>query len=353
MEDAGLSAAPPFGALTAEPAHAAPGGMTRELLEEPHTFDFYQAVRLLERERGARAPVGGFGDPAAEVARFQANPSLGFPTAEISAAGSEAGRTWLRTNVFGLDGPSGVLPFEYTMLVIERMRAKDHALREFLDLFNHRALSLLYRAWAKSHFVVGYERDGGDDLTRHLMELVGLGTAGVRGRLPVPDEAMLLYAGLLAGEARPAVALEQLVADFFGVPARVEQFLGAWYPVESETQCRLGDRLDETTALGLGALAGDEIWDQQSRVRIRLGPMRRDAYDRFLPGGPDFEALRGIARFFARDEVDFELQLVLSKDDVPPATLDDGPIPLGWSTWLRSRPHEPFDRDADETVFTL
>ena len=366
MEDAGLTLPPAFAALEPSgtdpaaapdargpsPALGGEGGMTRYLLDEPYRFEFYQAVRLLERERGDRAPVGGFADPMAEVARFGVNPSVAFPPSEIAEASAEGGQARLSVNFFGLDGAQGVLPLEYSMLALDRARTKDHALREFLDIFNHRAISLLYRAWAKSHFAVGYERDGGDELTRHLLDLVGLGTEGVRDRLPVPDETLLLYTGLLAAAPRSAVALEQLVSDYFGVPARVEQFVGAWYAVDDDSQCRIGEREDETTALGFGALAGDEVWDQQSRARLRLGPLTRAQYDRFLPGGESFEALRGVVRFFARDEVDFELQLVLAADEVPSAALGAGPLPLGWSTWLRSRPGA-FGRDADETVFTL
>lgn len=355
MEDARLTAAGASESLE-PPARAgigADGGMSRLFLEDPRAFGFFQAVRLLERERGEREPVGRFGDPSREVARFGANPAVGFPPAEIADATAEGGRAKVRVNFFGLNGPSGLLPLEYSMLVNERARAKDHTLREFLDLFNHRAISLLYRAWAKSHFAAGYETEGTDDLTRHLLDLVGLGTPEVQGRLPVPDEAVLPYAGLFGAAARSAIALEQIVSDHFRVPARVEQFVGTWHPVASDDQCRLGEREDETTALGLGALAGDEVWDQQSRARLRLGPLTREAYERFLPGGASHEPLRALVRLFARDEVDFELQLVLAADHVPAARLGEGPLPLGWSTWLRSRPEHDFGRDPDETVFTL
>jgi len=103
----------------------------------------------------------------------------------------------------------------------------------------------------------------------------------------------------------------------------------------------------------MGAVAGDEIWDQQARVRIRIGPLPRDQFDRFLPTGPAAEELRGLVRFFGHDQYDFEVQLVLQGDEVPGCTLGaDAPIdqPLGWSTWIRSA---AFRRDADETVLKL
>jgi type VI secretion system protein ImpH len=131
----------------------------------------------------------------------------------------------------------------------------------------------------------------------------------------------------------------------------VEQFVGAWYPLERATQCEL-DEDGPSTQLGLGAVAGDELWDLQSRVRVRLGPLTRAQYDRFLPGGSAHEQLRALTRFFGNDQLDFEIQLVLARDEVPPCTLggDDAGLPLGWCTWIKT---VPFGRDADETTFTL
>lgn len=95
------------------------------------------------------------------------------------------------------------------------------------------------------------------------------------------------------------------------------------------------------------------MWDQQARVRIRLGPLTRAQYDRFLPTGDAYEVLRRLVRFYSHDQLDFEVQLVLAPDDVPACRIGaDGEAPpsLGWGTWLRTG---PFTRDADETVLTL
>jgi len=131
----------------------------------------------------------------------------------------------------------------------------------------------------------------------------------------------------------------------------VEQFIGAWYPLETTTQSELGDS-GPRVSLGGGAVAGDEIWDQQARVRVRIGPLARAAYDAFLPGGPSHDALRALTRFFGNDQFDFEVQLVLAREDAPPLRLgaDDAPLPLGWATWLRNA---PLERDPDDAVFAL
>lgn len=327
--------------------------LERLLRDEPTAVEFFQAVRLLERLRPDRAPVGGFGDPSAEVVRFTVPPTLAFPPSELRSLDMDAdGPARMAVTFLGLTGPLGVLPHVYTLQVGDRARQRDTALRDFLDIFHHRLISLFYRAWEKYRFTVARERSGGEALAVHVADLIGMGTPGLQDRLALSDESLLFYAGLLAPHRRSAVALEQLLADYFDVPVAVEQFVGGWYTLDGGDQCALGDDGSASTQLGLGAVVGDEIWDPQARVRVRLGPLTRAQYDDFLPGGLALDRLRTLVRVFADDQLDFELQLVLAREAVPPCVLgaDDVGLPLGWATWLRTA---PLARDPDDTLFTL
>ncbi len=327
--------------------------MKAALRDDPRTFGFFQAVRLLERLFPERKSVGGFGDPADEVARFDVAPFISFPASEIhylEISGDEPAR--MTVNFMGLTGPLGVLPFYYTLQVADRMAARDSALKAFLDIFHHRIVSLFYQAWEKSHFVAGYGKGGRDRITEHLLDLIGLGLQSHQNRMAVPDETLVFYAGLLAPQQRSAVGLEQLLEDYFSVPVEIEQFVGGWYPLTTDTQCSIGE-IGHSACLGKGAVAGDEIWDQQARVRIRIGPLTKKRYEEFLPTGSAYEPLRALTRFYCNDQFDFEVQLVLAKDEVPGCVVgadEEHDSPLGWSTWIRSA---PFARDADEAVLTL
>ncbi len=349
--------------------------LEKALGEHPTSFSFFQAVRLLERLRPRRVSVGGWGDPADEVVRFGVPPSFGFPVGEIhslnlsegepppaDAPGAErweeeeplgAGRARMLVNFMGLIGPSGVLPHEYTKLVADRTRAKDLATGEFLDILHHRLLSLFYLAWKKTRLDVHMESPPpGGGLIRHLLDLMGLGIEGFQDRQLVDDETLVYYSGLLVPPTRSAAALEQLLEDRFDVPFSVEEFVGGFYPLARQDQCRLGD--DEGgNRLGLGTAIGDEIWDQQGRVRLRIGPLCMQDFRRFLPGGEAHRELKSLVGFFSNEEHDFEVQLVLAGDEVPGVTLDGDAaeqLPLGWCTWMRSQAR---GSDADETTFTL
>jgi type VI secretion system protein ImpH len=259
----------------------------------------------------------------------------------------------MSVNFMGLDGPLGVLPRSYCELVNERIRARDTTLRDFLDLFNHRILSLFYQAWEKFHFQVPYERGERDRFSHYVLALLGLDTPGLQNRQDVADGSLLFYAGLLSMHSRSATGLRQVLWDYFDVPVEIEQFVGAWYPVELESQCSLGESGGYSEQLGFGAVVGDETWDQQSRVRIQLGPLTLEQYMDFLPGHEGYRQLRSLTRFYTGGEYDVEVQLILRRQEVPACELkplDGDGQQLGWTSWMKSA---EFTHDAGETVLEL
>jgi type VI secretion system protein ImpH len=335
--------------------------MARALREESTGFSFFQAVRLLTRLGAGRAPVGGWADPADEVVRFGSSTSLAFPASEVqSLAEDDADASMpprMTVNFLGLVGPVGVLPHLYTEHASSRARAKDTAFRDFLDIFHHRITSLFYRAWAKYKPAVVQETRDPDRFQDHLLDLAGLGTPGLRARQPIPDAALAFYAGLLASGTRPADGLARIVGDYFDVTATVEQFVGEWRSVQLGGQCALGSDGD-AGRLGWSVL-GDEAWDPEGRVRLRLGPLTRAQYEAFLPGGSGHSALESLARLYTDDAVGVDVQLVLARDEVPRCILGSdggasmgsiGAPALGRATWLSSR---PLLRDPDETILRL
>jgi len=343
----------------APPSRRANTALMRRTVEErlfaaPSSFEFVQAVRLMQAFYKERSGVGFFQLPRNEVLRFGANPSLAFPASEIQSLEVVQDRPPLmRVNFLGLIGPLGVLPIYYTELVAGRVQARDHTLRDFLDIFHHRLLSLFYRAWQKYRYLVGFEQGDGDRFSQYLFDVIGLGTNGLRGRQEIPDTSLLYYAGLLAQQPRSATALEQMLADYFGVDVRVEQFLGAWYRLSSNAQCQLDDTELESQQVGFGAVVGDEVWDPQARVRLILGPLTLRQYLDFLPSGTAFGTLRTMVRLFAGDELDFEMQLVLRREDVPACELGtkgEASPQLGWLSWSKTK---PADRNPSETVLQL
>lgn len=334
-------------------------GLNRSLIEETLreeacSFEFFQAVTLLQRLRRDTQPVGRFSNPEDEAVHFSVNNELAFPASQVQEISyGEDSPAQMKVNFMGLSGPMGVLPYCYSELVLERLRAKDKSLASFLDIFNHRIIAFFYRAWEKYRFPVTYYLGDEDLFTRHLFDLIGLGTPGLQERQVVPDDAFLHYVALLGEQSRSPSALEAILRDYFQVRVEIEQFIGAWYRLDPGTQCSMQEDYDDSEQLGRGAIVGDEIWDQRSRVRIKLGPMTLPQYRDFLPDGSAFEPLRAITRFFSNNELDFEAQLFLQQEEVPTCEVGfegDEPPRLGWVTWLKSK---PLDRNPGDTILRL
>jgi type VI secretion system protein ImpH len=354
------------------------------LRQEAYRFDFFQAVRLLEwmaleqpEAAEPRRPVGQDYRPDAEVVRFRAMPSLGFPTGSIrelrrpegAAPSQTAGPPEMIVEYMGLFGPSGPLPPHYTALVIQRIREKDFSLRDFLDLFNHRTVSLFYRTWEKYRFTIAYERTQRtagkveeDLFTQCLYCLIGWGTGGLRGRpgtvrrTVVDDEALLFYAGHFAHFPRSALGLEMVLADYFELPVEIRQFRGQWLYLSADDQCQLprtGAPPGTAKRVGDNLVVGQRVWDVQSKFRVRLGPLGYREFRRFMPSGDALRPLCQMTRSYAGPQWDFDVQPVLKAAEVPWCRIGgEGADPgrLGWNTWIRSRDME---HDVDDAVFSL
>jgi len=325
-----------------------------ELIEDACSFEFFQAVSLLQRLRDSMRPVGGFSSPEDEAVHFRVNQRLGFPASEIQHLEvSDDGPAEMMVNFMGLTGPMGVLPYAYSELMLERARAKDHSLASFFDIFNHRAISLFHRAWQRARFPVTYAAGNRDLFSQYLLDLLGLGTTGLRDRQEIEDEALMHYISLIAMQSRSAVALEQVLTDYFDVPVDVQQFTGAWYGLDRSTQCEMNEKESVSIQIGSGAMVGDAVWDRQGRVRVRIGPLSMERYNDFLPQGSAYEALRAITRFYSNDCLDFEVQLVLERSQVPTIELDlngSHPARLGWVSWAKTA---PLGVDPDDTILAL
>jgi type VI secretion system protein ImpH len=144
-----------------------------------------------------------------------------------------------------------------------------------------------------------------------------------------------------------------MIADYFDINVEIDEFAGSWCKLDSPMQTCLDEIENDSARLGFGAVAGDEVWQDESAVRIKLGPLSLEQYLEFLPGSDAYEALKALTRFFSGDELDFEVQLILKQDDVPACELGaegDAAPRLGWVTWVKS---VPFRREAAETILRL
>jgi len=340
------------------PGRRADPSLEEILFESGYDFDFFQAVRLLARMHTDRKPVGGTAKPEEEFVRFGAHVSMAFPPSavhEIARVPDSEDPARMEVAFLGLTGVQGVLPLCYTDWMLEREAARDPTLAAFFDLFNHRLLSLFYRAWEKHRPAVLYELSAvrnqrPDPFTHSLFDLIGMGTAGLRGRMQVADESLLLYAGVIAQRPCSASGLRGILRDYFSVPVEIDQCVGDWYELEEADRCYMSKEL-ERNQLEVGAFLGDAVWNQQGRFRIRVGPLAFGRFREFLPDGRAMAELVELTRHLVGRAMAFDVQVFLRAGEVPYCRLsDDGPDAprLGWMGWLKTG---AFAKHAGDAVF--
>ncbi|WP_407351815.1 type VI secretion system baseplate subunit TssG [Luteimonas sp. R10] len=351
-------------------------GVAQQLFEHPHRFEYFQAMRVVEQlfhHQGATAE-----DVIPQRVRFRNTLSLGFPAAELeevrawstegealahSAALEHAiatesiGQVHITPAFMGLLGTTGALPLHYTELLHEReVYHRDRAARAFLDIFTSRVLAQHYAAWKKYRLAMQYELDRRERFLPLVLSLSGVGLPGLRDRMAdgqgdVFDQAIAYYAGGVRQRPVSAVFLQHMLADYFGIDIRVEQFVGAWYQVPEQQTTRLGMA---NAKLGANALAGDRVWQRDLRLRLMVGPLDRDRFDAFLPGGDAAKALAKWLTLLTGSCLEYEVRLVLKAEDVRGAGIGgEHGARLGWDSYLCTRPSETARSDAGYGIHTL
>ncbi len=322
------------------------------LAAQAKTLRFFPLVALLERLLPEAARAGASGPVAEEAIRFRHDPALAFSAGDVASvalrqteADPEDFRSQRRsyfevtTTFLGLTGSGTPLPYYIAEEVAQEDPDRPHR-REFLDLFHHRLLALLYRARARYDVATDHTADGTDAWSRRLLALAGV---DAYDRPPPPGftaAQLLRLAPLLAARARTPrtleLALQDVLADVLdGGTVKVTEFVGQWSPIDLADRTRLGQA---GSRLGSSFVVGSRTFDKAGAFEIELGPVGHATYRRFLPGGDLTARIDATVALFTRDAPEHVLQVLLREDAVPRVQLGQRTqAGLGRDTWLGAR----------------
>ncbi|ROM93794.1 type VI secretion system baseplate subunit TssG [Pseudomonas brassicacearum] len=315
--------------------HAAlPLSLSQRLRRDPQAFELLQALLLLEREHPQAESLGSGTAPQAEALRLRGPLTPLFAASQVENLTDETGhKPTLTTPVFGLGGPDGPLPYAYQEWLQQRARAKDYAPAEFLDLFQHRLLSLLYKVLRKHRIAAGFSVPGATPVHAQLRALTGLLPKALHERQAIPDAAVLACSALFADGRRSLAGFAAIVREQFELPVELSAYHGAWREIPPASRSRLqpGGR---NLQLGRSAVAGTRVWDEHAGIRLTLGPLTPAQAAAFLPDGETHAALASLSALYFGP--DLECTLVLLVRGASPIKLGRQTPPLlSWNGGLQ------------------
>lgn len=312
-----------------------------QIAAQPYKVDLFSVLRWLDSRDNTKPLLGRAARPHFEPIRLGQEPTLAFAASTIANIVAGEGGTPPKLSIysFGLFGPNGPLPLHLTEYARDRLRrVGDPTLIRFADIFHHRLILLFYRAWADSQSTVSLDRPDMDRFTNYIGSVAGYGQPSLRLRDDAPDHAKFFNAPHLVRETRNPEGLGKILSEYFQVPVEVQEFVPHWISLAPSEQTRLSNR-SGNNSLGENAVIGDCVLDAQHKMRIRIGPMPLARYLSFLPGGAVAKKIGTWIKNYVGFEFFVDLQLVLSKEEVMPASLGDT-TQLGWTSWLDERGSE-------------
>lgn len=322
------------------------------VMRHARRLGFVRLVHALEQLLPGGAPVGGPGPAHDEPVQFRHDANLCFHASDLVDAhltdqpsrvddelSPRTQRAQLTTAFLGLTGSTGPLP----MYMAEEVLREDPELPvrgEFLNLFHHRLLGLLYRGLVQSAYPIAIEDGAQDPLSERVLWLSGMLDGGQATGLSRQD--LLKLSPLLVSHGATAEALETGLSLLLGgalgkARVRLLQFTGGRASVQSEQRPRLG----RTSVLGGNCVLGATVSHKASAVEIEIGPLTADAYQRLGPAGDLHPKLHAGARLLLRAPIDYRVTLELAEGQAPAYRLGGNGATLGRRTWLSSGVSRP------------
>ncbi len=315
--------------------------------------DFFKYVRSIERaalnrcrnDENVAVLLGEDGPPKYEAIKFKGVNNFAFPGVPANQPilkknstndGSVA--STLAVSFMGISGVSGILPQHYTRLIMSRSKQHDTTLADFLDLFNHRLVSLYYRSWLKYRFPLQYEnsiQSGNVDPVSKVIKSISGKYDKLSGDLPI------YYAGHFSRMTRSTTSLEHILRDFLKVPVVVKSFTGQWIDVQKKDRAVIGTKVHgRNNQLGHGVLFGKRYWDVQSKISIDIGAVDEKTNMNLMAGKQKYNILKRLILNYVPSHISIDLNISVLRTSGSTASFGKGMrlSEIGWLCSSNSRP---------------
>lgn len=242
----------------------------------------------------------------------------------------------IQGGLVNLSGPNGILPNHYSESLAKTLRDKKTAYKDFLDIFNHRANSLMYRSWAK------YRLDADNVYKSHVDQYqssIDLMLSALSGETPnQADQSGFYFAGLSYSSTMSSEKLKTMIQAMTNLTVKVNQFKGKWIELEDEQLSRMssksyGERFNQ---LGVNTMLGRRCWDLNSGFEIEFEVNDANTFNQLTPTGELHQQLKNMIKKSVGIGYDFNFKLRVKEAHCKRVRLrkGGGATKLGANAWM-------------------
>lgn len=307
--------------------------LLEQIQQEPYRYDLFGLLRYVEAIHGDLPRLGESVKASDDPILIRQQPSMAFAPSTISKfIPGYKKQDQVFNYPYGIFGPNGPLPLHLTEYAYEReLQKDDDTFSRFADVFHHRMVSLLYRAWANTQPVIGMDRPDSNRFDQYVSAVGGIFIEESQ----IGDNTLypkIFRAGLFSQQTRSADGLETLLSDYFQMPFNVQQYSGGWLTLNKKDQFLLGT-YGHANVLGENSCLGAKVYDCQHKFTLATNALEFKQFERLLPNTKSYKTLYELITEYAGISFEWDLILKLKAEDTPRWSLGDKGN-LGWTLWL-------------------
>ncbi|BCE02869.1 type VI secretion system baseplate subunit TssG [Marinicellulosiphila megalodicopiae] len=326
------------------------GGSTiniiEDLQENAEEYDFFQAVKLLNRYQEQKKSV----EPttrtrrrrvATKAAKLKIRPdlSLDYVDSDINdVIVDDEGNIELTTNFMGLYGISSPLPAYYTEELLDDQWDADEAPREFLDIIHQHLYPMLYSAWQKYRFAHQTVEQHQERYWDVLYSFIGLADPEFR-QCNKYSQQLLPYLGLISQRQKSLVGFSTILKDVLNTDdVRVIPCVERTVNIPENQYSIVGSAQN---CLGVDCTIGSTIQDRMGKAVIEISSVTGEHLQKCLNDEEYIDFIRSLCDFYLSQPLDIEIVLVLNPNEVSGVSLGQSNWSgLGVDSWMQSAQYQ-------------
>lgn len=316
-----------------------------DLHKQPQRYAFNRVVEVLLQASGEQVEERALQRQGARNIIFRVDPGLGFPASDVIALRAPQGDgngsdvpAELTVSFLGLHGSSSPLPSH--MVETAAWSAGEEGIQQTLnDFFSNRLIWLFYLIGRKYRYYLRYRAGAQDQFSDWMFSLIGIGARESRGRADIPWAKLLTYLGVVAGRVRSADMISGVIAHAFSLTnVSIRQLELRKVEISPTQRACMGQG---NMTLGQDFVIGRFAKDRAGKFTVVLKDLSFERFRDFLPSGRDFPRLKELVSFLLKDQLAYDIELHLKRDEAPVLELGrEHRANLGWTTFIGNTRNE-------------